>query len=183
MPDVLIIEPELYRDNRGYFFETFNSKDFQEKAGEFKIIQANQSKSKHGVIRGLHYQKPPYTQAKLVRVIKGKVLDVIVDLRTDSLTFGEHFSILLDGTNKTELFIPKGFAHGFITLTKDAIFQYFVDAPYAKESESGIIFNDETLNIDWIMKRKLIVSDKDRALKKFDQNTYYTKEEFNQNYM
>ena len=183
IPDVLIIEPKLHRDSRGYFFETFNLKDFQEKAGEFKIVQANQSKSKCGVIRGLHYQNPPYSQAKLVRVIKGRVLDVIVDLRTDSPTFGQHFSTILDGINKMELFVPKGFAHGFITLTKDAIFQYFVDAPYMKESESGIIYNDETLSIDWIKKYMLIVSDKDRALKKFNQNIYHTKEEFNQNYM
>ena len=163
LPDVLIIESQVYRDSRGYFLETFNFENFQDAVGEFNIMQANQSKSKRGVIRGLHFQKPPFTQAKLVQVIKGDILDVIVDIRTDSPTFGQHMSIELNGTNKTKLYIPRGFAHGFITLSKDAIFSYYVDSLYAPSYESGIRFDDKTLNIDWKMKRNLIVNDKDRG--------------------
>lgn len=180
-PDVIIFEPEIYRDSRGYFFETFNYKKFSEIIGDFNIIQCNQSNSKYGVIRGLHFQKPPFTQAKLVTVIKGEVLDVIVDIRTDSSTFGKYFSVILSGSNKKMMYVPKGFAHGFITLTKTAIFQYFVDNNYSKEHESGIVFNDKDLNINWTMKKKLIVSDKDRQLKGFNDQTYFTTAEFQSN--
>lgn len=178
-PDVYIIEPDIYRDNRGYFLETFNSKKFNQVISNFEIIQSNQSKSKLGVIRGLHFQKPPYTQAKLIEVIKGTVLDIIVDIRTDSPTFGKHYSIILSGINKKMLYIPKGFAHGFITLTKDAIFQYNVDNIYAPSYEAGIVYNDKTLNIDWQKKYKIIINDKDRSLKTFNEQKFYTKEEFN----
>jgi dTDP-4-dehydrorhamnose 3,5-epimerase len=181
LPDVYIAQPTIYRDSRGYFFESYNLKKLQEKTGMREIIQGNQSKSKRGVIRGLHFQKPPYAQAKLVQVIKGKVLDVIVDIRTDSPTFGQWTAILLDGTEKMQLFVPRGFAHGFITLTHDAIFQYIVDNVYAPQYESGIRFDDKTLNIDWIMKYKRIVSDKDRGLPSFIENTYNTKMEYLQN--
>jgi len=179
LPDVLIIESEIYRDNRGYFTETFNFEKFQEVAGDFNIMQANQSKSKHGVIRGLHFQTPPFTQAKLVHVVKGEVLDIIVDIRTDSPTFGQHMSIILNGSNKTRLYVPKGFAHGFITLSKDAIFQYYVDGTYAPNFESGIRFDDKTLNIDWKLKRNIVLNDKDKNLKSFNEITFSTKAEYN----
>ena len=182
LPDALIIESDIYRDDRGYFTETFNFDKFQEAIGEFNIIQINQSKSKCGVIRALHYQEPPFAQAKLVYVVKGEVLDVIVDIRKDSPTFGQHASVLLSGTNKTRVFVPKGFAHGFITLTKDAIFNYCVNAPYAPQYESGIKFDDKKLNIDWKKKRKIIVNERDRNLKSFDEIKLFTKEEFNVEY-
>lgn len=179
-PDVYIIEPNVFRDERGYFFETFNSKSLQEVIGSFGVVQSNQSKSKCGVIRGLHYQKPPFTQAKLVQVIKGEVLDVIVDIRTDSPTFGQYLSVILNGTNKKQLFVPKGFAHGFITLSKDAIFQYYVDNEYAPNFDSGVVFDDKHLNINWEKSRK-IINQKDRKLKTFDENIFYTKAEYNYN--
>jgi dTDP-4-dehydrorhamnose 3,5-epimerase len=179
LQDALIIENDIYYDERGYFTETFNFEKLIDIIGEFNIMQANQSKSKQGVIRGLHYQIPPMSQAKLVHVIKGEVLDVIVDLRKDSSTFGQHASIILNGTNKNRLFVPKGFAHGFITLSKDAILQYYVDGLYAPNFESGIKFDDKTLNIDWRKKRNIIVSEKDQKLKSFDELEFYTKAEFN----
>jgi dTDP-4-dehydrorhamnose 3,5-epimerase len=181
LPDVYIAQPTVFRDSRGYFFESMNFEKIQEKTGMRDIIQINQSKSKKGVIRGLHFQKPPYTQTKLVQVIKGKVCDIIVDIRIDSPTFGQWTGMILDGTDKMQLFVPRGFAHGFITLTKDAIFQYVVDNVYAPEYDSGIRFDDKVLNIDWIMKYKLIVSDKDRALPIFNQHVFNTKAEYLQN--
>ncbi len=181
IPDVFIIEQHLYRDERGYFFETFNLEQFSEKIGSFSVVQENQSKSKRGVIRGLHYQKPPFTQGKIVSVVKGMVLDVIVDIRTDSPTFGKHYSIILDGTNKLQLYVPRGFAHGFITLTKDAIFQYKVDNQYAPEYDAGIVFNDKTLNIDWKMKSRFIVSQKDRMLPSFKESTFFKKSKYYEN--
>lgn len=181
LKDVYVIEPHIYRDERGYFLETFNGKKFKEKINEFHIVQENQSKSKHGVIRGLHYQKPPFTQAKIVSVVKGIVLDVVVDIRTDSPTFGQYYGIVLDGKNKRQLFVPRGFAHGFITLSKDAIFQYKVDNEYAPNYDCGIKYNDKTLNIDWGIKYKLIVSDKDRNLPEFNACHFYLTEEYNYN--
>jgi dTDP-4-dehydrorhamnose 3,5-epimerase len=188
LPDVYIIEPQVYRDERGYFFETFNLDRLQSVIGVFNITQSNQSKSKAGVIRGLHFQKPPFTQAKLVHVIKGAVLDVIVDIRTDSPTFGQHMSVVLDGQNKTQLFIPRGFAHGFITLTKDALFQYIIDNQYAPNFESGIRFDDETLKIGWkknntywLKKSGIIVGEKDKKLPTFSESSFNTKAEYNYN--
>jgi len=181
LPDVYIIEPHVHRDERGYFFETFNLEKLQEKIGAFNIVQSNQSKSKRGVIRGLHYQKPPFTQAKIVYVVKGSVLDVIVDIRTDSPTFGQSMSVLLDGTNKLRLYVPKGFAHGFITLSKDAILQYIVDSPYAPNYEAGIRFDDKTLKIDWKLRARMIVNQKDKLLSTFREGTFYTKAEYNYN--
>jgi dTDP-4-dehydrorhamnose 3,5-epimerase len=177
-PDVIVIEPDVYRDDRGYFFETFNANKFKDAVGDFNIMQCNQSKSKHRVLRGLHYQKPPFTQGKLVEVIKGEVLDVIVDIRTDSPTFGQYFSIMLSGGNKKMLFIPRGFAHGFVTLSKHAIFQYCVDNQYSPEHESGIRFDDKHLNIDWKFKKHLIVSSKDYLLKGFEEQIFFTKSEY-----
>ena len=158
IPDVLIITPHIYRDERGYFFETFNHEKLENYIGEFNVVQENQSKSYRGVVRGFHFQKPPYNQAKIVSVVKGMVLDVVVDIRVDSPTFGEWVSIILDGTNKLSLFIPRGFAHGFITLSKDAIFQYKVDNKYSPTHETGIKYDDKVLNVDWKMKARLMVS-------------------------
>lgn len=180
-PDVFILEQHLYRDERGYFFEMFNLEQFTKEIAAFPVVQENQSKSKKGVIRGLHYQKPPFTQGKIVSVVKGMVLDVIVDIRTDSPTFGQHLSIILDGTNKLSLYVPRGFAHGFITLSKDAIFQYKVDNPYAPTYDAGIRFDDKTLNIDWKMKARLIVNQKDKMLPAFKECIFYTAKEYNYN--
>lgn len=177
-PDVYIIESQVFSDERGFFFENFNINKLKNTIGDFQIIQGNESKSKNGVIRGLHFQKPPYSQAKLVEVIKGKIFNVIVDLRIDSPTFGKYLSIMLNDENKKMLYIPKGFAHGFITLSKNAISHYYVDNVYSPESESGIIYNDDVLNINW-HKRYTTVSNKDQQLKGFNEQTYYTKEEWN----
>lgn len=177
-PDVYIIEPQIFNDERGFFFEDFNLNKIKKTIGDFQVIQGNESKSKNGVIRGLHFQKPPFAQAKLVEVIKGRVLDVIVDLRTDSPKFGKYLSVELNEDNKKMLYVPKGFAHGFVTLSKNAIFHYYVDNVYSSISEGGIIYNDRTLNINW-HKRHVIISDKDKQLKCFNEQSFYTKEEWN----
>lgn len=177
---VYVIEPNVFRDRRGYFYEMFKADTFNKEIGTFLVTQENQSKSKRGVLRGLHFQRPPYTQAKLVQVVKGMVLDVIVDIRTDSPTFGQHMSIVLDGLNKRQLFIPRGFAHGFITLSKNAIFQYKVDNDYAPKYEDGIIYDDHDLNIDWRAMYKVFVNEKDMELKKFDKVQFYTTHEYHE---
>ncbi len=166
-----IIEPTVFEDERGYFYESFHQKKFLEQVGiEVNFIQENQSCSRQGVLRGLHYQKGEYAQAKLVRVLIGSVLDIVVDIRLDSPTFGEHFSIELSSENKKQLFIPRGFAHGFVVLSNEAEFFYKCDNFYNKESEGGIIYNDSTLNIDWkLPKNELIISDKDIILPTFDK--------------
>lgn len=161
--DVIIIEPEVHGDDRGYFVETFRSDKLEEFLG-FKInfCQDNESKSMKGVLRGLHYQLPPFAQTKLVRVIKGRVLDVAVDIRKNSPTFGEHVAIELSGENKKQLFVPRGFAHGFVVLEDDTIFAYKVDNYYSSERDRGIAYNDKDLNIEWqIPHDKLNLSDKD----------------------
>lgn len=162
----IIIEPTIFNDERGYFFESFNTRLFNDAVGEeIKFIQDNQSFSKRGVLRGLHFQKGEYSQAKLVRVIQGKILDVVVDIRQDSPTFGGHFSIELSENNKKQLFIPRGFAHGFVVLSKEAQFFYKCDNYYNKNSESGIIYDDPDLDIDWKLGRDdLVLSEKDLAL-------------------
>jgi len=164
-----VITPKLFKDERGYFLETFNEKEFSEKTGiQTKFVQDNLSKSSKGVLRGLHFQEGNSAQAKLVQVIEGKVLDVCVDLRMDSPTFGKHFSIFLDGLNKKQLYVPRGFAHGFIVLKNNTIFSYKCDNYYNKASESGVKFNDKTLNIDWGFPEKdIIVSEKDNDLLTF----------------
>ena len=164
IPDVIICEPRLFQDGRGYFFESFNQLKFEEFLNKkINFCQDNESKSSYGVLRGIHFQKPPYAQAKLVRVIKGKVLDVVVDLRKNSKTFGKTFSIELSEENKKQLFIPRGFGHGFVVLEDDTIFTYKVDNMYDSDSESGVMYNDFTLNIDWKVPIKdLIISDKDK---------------------
>ena len=169
LKDCFIIEPHIFKDSRGYFFECFNQEKFNELMGSnINFVQDNESFSTKGVLRGLHYQRGIYTQAKLVRVVKGNVLDVVVDIREDSATFGNHLALELSSKNKKQLYIPKGFAHGFVVLSKTAIFSYKCDNYYNKKFESGIIFNDTTLNIDWRLKdSEIIVSEKDLILPKF----------------
>lgn len=167
--DLFVIEPQVFKDNRGYFFESYNQKKFAELGLNYNFVQDNQSFSSYGVIRGLHYQLNPMAQAKLVRVISGKVLDVAVDLRKDSPTFGKHFSVELSDQNFLQFLIPRGFAHGFSVLSKTAIFFYKCDNFYSKESEAGILYNDPSLNIDWkIPQDKAIVSDKDKKNPHFE---------------
>jgi dTDP-4-dehydrorhamnose 3,5-epimerase len=162
---LIIIEPKVFGDSRGYFFETFQKETFNSSIKETNFIQDNESKSTRGVLRGLHFQLPPFEQAKLVRVIDGEVLDVAVDLRKDSDTYGQHFAIHLTGENKKQLFIPRGFAHGFVVLSETAIFSYKVDNLYAPTHDSGILFNDESLSIDWILETEsLKLSEKDQNL-------------------
>lgn len=148
--DVFIITPRVFKDARGYFFEAFKQKEFDDYVGHHtEFVQDNESKSTYGVLRGLHYQKGEYSQAKLVRVVKGRVVDVAVDLRRDSPTFGKHVMVELSDENKQQLFIPRGFAHGFLVLSDEAIFTYKVDNHYAPQSEASIRFDDPTLNIKW----------------------------------
>ena len=159
---VVIIEPRIFKDARGYFFESFSAKEFQEKVCQTTFVQDNESFSSYGVVRGLHFQKPPYTQSKLVRVIKGAVLDVAVDLRKGSPTYGKHVAVELTGEHHRQLFIPKGFAHGFSVLSDEVLFQYKCDNFYAPQSEGGIAWNDPALQIDWrIPADKILLSEKD----------------------
>mgnify|MGYP004442778483 FL=1 len=165
---LLVIEPKIFKDSRGYFFESFNQTEFEEKVGRINFVQDNESKSTYGVVRGLHFQNPPYSQSKLVRVVKGAVLDVAVDLRKDSATYGKYVAMELTEENHKQLFIPKGFAHGFSVLSQEAVFQYKCDNFYAPQSEGAILWNDEDINIDWrIPADKIIVSDKDSNNPKF----------------
>ena len=160
--DLKIIEPTLFGDNRGYFFEAWNKGVFEKAGIEFNPVQQNESSSTYGVVRGLHYQKAPYSQAKLVRCVAGEVLDVAVDIRRNSPTFGQHFSVVLSAENKRQFFIPRGFAHGFSVLSEYAVFNYLCDNLYNKESEGGIIYNDYTFNIDWkVPQEKMNLSEKD----------------------
>lgn len=160
---VTVIEPKVFSDGRGCFFESFSERDFVEAVGPVRFVQDNESRSVYGVIRGLHFQKPPHAQAKLVRVVKGKVLDVAVDLRKDSPTFGQHVAMELSDENRRQMFIPRGFAHGFSVLSEEAVFQYKCDSYYAPESEGSLAWNDPDLNIDWnVPAGSEILSDKDR---------------------
>nr|WP_106633683.1 dTDP-4-dehydrorhamnose 3,5-epimerase [Alistipes sp. Marseille-P5061] len=159
---VVIIEPRIFRDERGYFFESFSQRDFQEKVCNTVFVQDNESKSSYGVLRGLHFQKPPYAQSKLVRVIKGAVLDVAVDIRKGSPTFGQHVAVELTEDNHRQFFIPRGFAHGFSVLTDEVIFQYKCDNFYAPQSEGALAWDDSDLGIDWrIPTDKVLLSEKD----------------------
>lgn len=175
LKDCYSIEPRVFHDERGYFYEQFNEQIFQaETKLNVKFVQDNVSESKFGVIRGLHYQQGIHSQAKLVTVLEGEVLDVAIDLRKNSPSFGKQFSILLSSENKKQLFVPKGFAHGFSVLSKTARFFYKCDAYYNKESETGIKYNDETLNIDWQLKDgEIIVNDKDKHLPCFKSAIYF----------
>lgn len=160
---VVIIEPKVFGDERGYFFESFSQKQFQEEVCDTTFVQDNESKSSYGVLRGLHFQKGEYAQAKLVRVVKGKVLDVAVDIRKGSPTFGKHVSVELTEENKRQFFVPRGFAHGFVVLSDEAIFQYKCDNFYAPEHEGGIAWNDPELGIDWKIKHEdALLSGKDK---------------------
>lgn len=152
IPDVVIIEPTVHGDSRGYFVETFRQDKLEEFLGyKINFCQDNESKSSKGVLRGLHYQLPPHAQTKLVRVIQGRVLDVAVDIRRNSPTFGQHVAVLLSAENKKQLLVPRGFAHGFVVLEDDTIFAYKVDNYYSPQCDRGIAFDDENLNIDWIL--------------------------------
>ena len=164
IPEVILIEPTVHGDDRGYFVETFRQDLFEKSVGyKVNFIQDNESKSTKGVLRGLHYQLPPYTQAKLVRVIEGSVLDVAVDIRKSSPTFGQHVSVELTGENKHQLFVPYGFAHGFLVLSDSATFSYKVDNYYAPEHDRGIAFNDSDLAINWQLPLEILqLSDKDK---------------------
>lgn len=167
---VYIIEPKIFNDARGYFFEAFKQKEFEENVCKINFVQDNESKSSYGVLRGLHYQKDEFSQAKLVRVIKGKVLDVAVDIRKSSPTFGKHVMVELSEDNKRQLFIPRGFAHGFLVLSKEAIFTYKVDNVYAPQSEASIKFNDPDLGIEWpIDSSEVLTSEKDLKGKSFKE--------------
>ncbi len=163
---VVIIEPRIFNDERGYFYESFSQREFEEKVCRITFVQDNQSKSSYGVVRGLHFQKPPYSQSKLVRCIKGRVLDVAVDIRKGSPTFGRHVAVELTEDNHRQFFVPRGFAHGFAVLSDEAVFQYKCDNFYCKESEGAVAWNDPELSIDWrIPADKVILSEKDKLSK------------------
>ena len=161
---VLVIEPQVFGDERGYFFESFNAEQFLAQTGvEVTFVQDNESRSKRGVLRGLHFQREPYAQAKLVRVVQGRVLDVAVDIRPESPTFGRYVAVELSGENKRQLFIPKGFAHGYVVLEDDTVFQYKCDEFYHPESEDGISWNDPQIAVEWgFPENEVILSEKDR---------------------
>ncbi len=159
---VVIIEPRIFRDARGYFFESFSQKEFDEKIRPIQFVQDNESMSSYGVMRGLHFQRPPYTQSKLVRCVRGRVLDVAVDIRKGSPTYGQHVAVELTEENHRQFFIPRGFAHGFAVLSETAVFQYKCDNFYAPQADGGISIKDESLGIDWqIPVEKAILSEKD----------------------
>lgn len=165
IPDVKLITPKVFEDDRGYFFESFRDDIFKKEIGEINFVQENESKSSFGVMRGLHYQLPPYAQSKLVRVVKGKVLDVAVDIRKSSPYFGKYVSVELSEENKLQMFVPQGFAHAYIVLSDEAIFQYKVDNYYSPEHDRGIIYYDTQLNISWpLVPSQIVVSDKDKKL-------------------
>lgn len=165
IPDVYIIEPSVFGDHRGYFLESFNLKKFEEHIYPIKFVQDNESKSSRGVLRGLHFQKPPFNQAKLVRCIEGKVMDVAVDVRKGSPTYGKHVAVELSGENKRQLFVPRGFAHGFSVLSETAVFAYKVDNTYAPDYDFGIRWNDSDLGINWgLTAEEVKLSEKDKNL-------------------
>lgn len=170
IPEVLIIEPKVFCDDRGYFFESFSQRELEKQIPKTEFVQDNESKSEKGVLRGLHYQLPPFAQSKLVRVIEGVVLDVAVDIREGSPTFGQHVAVELSAENKKQLFIPRGFAHGFVVLSDTAIFSYKVDNYYAPQSERAIRFDDPSLNIDWRLPVDYLkLSEKDKVAPLFDK--------------
>ncbi len=158
----VIIQPKVFRDSRGYFFESFNEREFANKVAPVKFVQDNESKSSYGVVRGLHFQKPPHAQSKLVRVVKGSVLDVAVDLRSDSPTYGKYCAVELSEDNMRQFFIPKGFAHGFCVLSNEVVFQYKCDDFYTPECEGSVLWNDPDIGIEWgIPEKDIILSEKD----------------------
>ena len=160
---LVVLKPRIFEDARGYFFESFSKRDLEELVGPVDFVQDNESLSSYGVVRGLHFQKPPFTQAKLVRCTRGRVLDVAVDIRRGSPTFGEHFAVELSEENHLQFFIPKGFAHGFSVLSETAVFQYKCDEFYNPEADAGVLLTDPALGIDWkIAPEQMILSDKDK---------------------
>ncbi len=170
IPEVKIVEPEVFGDDRGYFFESWNEARYAAAGIDCNWVQDNESKSRRGVLRGLHYQLPPYTQAKLVRVISGRVLDVAVDIRKGSETFGKYVAVELSGENKRQLFVPRGFAHGFAVLSDEVVFAYKCDNTYMPSHERGIAFDDPVLGIDWqISPQECLLSAKDMANPPFEQ--------------
>ena len=170
---VVIIEPRIFKDDRGYFYESFSQREFEEKVCKTIFVQDNQSKSSYGVLRGLHFQKPPYCQSKLVRCIKGAVLDVAVDIRKGSPTFGKYVAVELSEDNHRQFFVPRGFAHGFAVLTDEAVFQYKCDNFYNKESEGSVAWNDPQLAIDWrIPVERVQLSEKDKLSKPLKDADY-----------
>lgn len=175
---VVIIEPRIFKDDRGYFYESFSQKEFEAKVCKTIFVQDNQSKSSYGVVRGLHFQKPPFSQSKLVRCIKGSVLDVAVDIRRGSPTFGQYVAVELTEENHRQFFVPRGFAHGFAVLSDEAVFQYKCDNFYAPQSEGAILWNDLDINVDWrIPADKVILSEKDKnhaTLKNLDFSFHYS---------
>lgn len=171
---VWLIEPKVFSDARGYFMEVFKQEEFEKNIGPVHFIQDNESKSTFGVLRGMHYQKAEFSQAKLVRVLQGEVLDVAVDLRKSSPAFGQHVSVLLSSENKRQLFIPRGFAHGFLVLSDEAVFSYKVDNVYAPQAEASIYFADKKMNIDWpVAEAQLILSEKDKKAPAFSDAVYF----------
>ena len=174
---VVIIEPKVFKDQRGYFFESFSQREFEAKVRKINFVQDNESMSSYGVMRGLHFQRPPYTQSKLVRCVKGKVLDVAVDIRKGSPTYGQHVAVELSEDNHRQFFVPRGFAHGFAVLTDTAVFQYKCDNFYAPQADGGISIKDESLGIDWKIPTDMaILSEKDTlhsCLKDFDSPFSY----------
>lgn len=169
---VIIIKPQIFKDSRGYFFESFSQREFNEKVTPIQFVQDNESCSSYGVMRGLHFQKPPYSQSKLVRCVKGSVLDVAIDIRKGSPTYGKHVAVELSAENHLQFFIPKGFAHGYAVLSKEAIFQYKCDEFYTPQSEGGIQLMDESLGINWpISADDAILSDKDKKYPKLSEIT------------
>ncbi|MGM9803567.1 MAG: dTDP-4-dehydrorhamnose 3,5-epimerase [Muribaculaceae bacterium] len=174
---VYIIEPKVFGDARGYFFESFSKRDFEEKIGAIDFVQDNESKSRYGVMRGLHFQRPPFAQSKLVRCVRGRVLDVAVDIRKGSPTYGKHVAVELSEDNHRQLFIPRGFAHGFAVLSPEAVFQYKCDNFYHPEADGGISITDESLGIDWMIPvGEALLSEKDtkhELLKDFDSPFVY----------
>ena len=160
---LVVLKPRIFEDARGYFFESFSKRDLEDLVGPVDFVQDNESLSSYGVVRGLHFQKPPFTQAKLVRCTRGRVLDVAVDIRRGSPTFGEHFAVELSEENHLQFFIPKGFAHGFSVLSETAVFQYKCDEFYHPEADAGVLLTDPALGIDWIIEpEQMILSDKDK---------------------
>ena len=175
---LVIIEPKVFQDSRGYFFESFSQREFEEKVRKINFVQDNESMSSYGVMRGLHFQRPPYTQSKLVRCVKGRVLDVAVDIRKSSPTYGQHVAVELSEDNHRQFFVPRGFAHGFAVLSETAIFQYKCDNFYAPQADGGISIKDDSLGIDWqIPTKNAILSEKDinhLCLKDFDSPFDYS---------
>lgn len=181
IPDVLIFEPTVFGDHRGYFMETFRSDEIKKYIGDVNFVQDNESLSRFGVLRGLHFQRPPFTQSKLVRVLQGEVLDIAVDIRIGSPTYGEHVAVLLSGENKKQLWVPQGFAHGFAVLSETALFNYKCDNYYSPTHDGGINWDDPTLAIDWQLELKDIqLSEKDKSQAAFEEIKTFTYQDFNQ---